>query len=119
MPLPYAHRECQYFCAYYTAQNLSQRKTFKVEQKATYHPKTAECHSALHDMAARYGMSLRILTLCKTAKQDTSIKDLACFPTDDLRKVVYILRVVILFTVSIETKVIIKKQKHFYRNKYK
>lgn len=65
------------------------------------------------------GMSLRILTLHKIAKQTLSIKGLVFFPTYDLRNIVHILRVVILLFPWKPNRVIIKAQQHFYRNMYK
>lgn len=72
------------------------------------------------DTAAWYGMSLRILTLCKTAKQRTSIKDFAFFSYGWFKEsCTHSLSCDFLLFPWKPNKILIKTQKHFYRNKYK
>lgn len=71
------------------------KKTFKEEQKAIYCPKTRQFNITQIFRQGNYtwhGGKVQYETknsdTMQNSKRDTLIKDLAFFPTDDLRKVV-------------------------------
>lgn len=125
------HKGMQILMGYYTAQNLPQRKTLWTQKHSQ---SGAKCNLPPKDNLMLLNFSnkgiymtwehaiLWTLGFWHYAKQQNRhfYKRLSFFPVDDLRKVVHILKNCdsILFPWK-PNRVIIKAQKHFYRNKYK